>query len=337
MQTRFSLKLATSDETIKEGIEISLSQLIAMRYHTIIPWLSTNSRVKTNRVGGFQSRFKGRGMDFDEVRIYQNGDDIKNIDWKVTARTGNAHTKLFKEERERPVFVVLDQMPSMFFGTTQAFKSVVAANISSQLMWNALSNGDRFGALLFNQNKHVEMKPSNNRKNCMRLLNNIVENHQSILNTCFEDKAASESIQGKGKNQLAATLRRLQHLAKPGSLIHIISDFNQFDSNCQRNLSKLSQHADLHCIQVYDKIEKMLPPSGNYGITDGTVENLLNTQKTSIRQNYQQQFINKTSQIKDFVLSHRGVFTQIDTNYQHQSIGQQLSAVNKNFDDEMIL
>ncbi|TQV71553.1 DUF58 domain-containing protein [Aliikangiella marina] len=342
-----SHKFATSSQEelpddFKPGIDLTLGQLIETRTKPIIHWLAPESHVKTNRVGGFRSRFKGRGMDFDESRLYQIGDDIRNIDWRVTARTGEAHTKLFKEERERPVFVVLDQMPSMFFGTAQVFKSLIASKIASQLMWNTLTNGDRFGALLFGETNHFEMKPSSNRRNCMRLLNRIVESYQQVLETTFSaathknsgtttnnsaqadkraqaDKHAQTNIDEN--NQLSNTLKRLQFLAKPGTLIHVISDFNQFDDDCQRHLSKLSQHADIHCILIKDPIESELPPPGLYGITDGFNKGLLNTKDSSLRDIYHNAFERKQNLVKDFALSHRGVFTCVDTNFEQQSVG----------------
>lgn len=327
-----SHKFATSSlevlpDDFKPGIDLSLGQLIEMRNKPIIQWLAPDSKVKTNRVGGFRSRFKGRGMDFDESRIYQIGDDIRNIDWRVTARTGEAHTKIFKEERERPVFVLLDQMPSMFFGTAEVFKSIIASKIAAQLMWNSLSNGDRFGAMLFGQDTHLEMKPSSNRRNCMRLLNRIVESHQQTLAQTFSQnpqpvKTQNEDNNSQENNQLSASLKRLKHLAKPGSLIHIISDFNLFDESCSRHLSNLSQHTDVHCLLISDPIEQKLPPAGLYGITDGFNNGLLNTQESAIRQNYQTAFENKTDRIKNFALSHRGVFTHVDTNFQQSSVGQ---------------
>jgi len=321
------------DPNFRPGIDLTLNQLLETRVKPVIQWLAAESMVKTNRVGGFRSRFKGRGMDFDEVRIYQIGDDIRNIDWKVTARTGKAHTKLFKEERERPVFVVLDQMPNMFFGTAQVFKSLIASHIAAQLMWNTLSNGDRFGALLFAEQVHFEMKPSGNRRNCMRLLNRIVENYAQTLATCFSlekqnnNQAASwQKNQGAiNTNQLKDTLKRLRYLAKPGSVIHLVSDFNLFDEACEKQLSKLSQHADIHCVLVSDPIESQLPPAGLYGITNGVENGLLNTGQSHLRESYAQTFKNKLERIKDFAISHRGIFTSIDTAY-HQKTSQQDSS-----------
>ncbi len=307
-----------NDPDFRPGIDLTLNQLLETRVKPVINWLAADSMVKTQRVGGFRSRFKGRGMDFDEVRMYQIGDDIRNIDWKVTARTGHAHTKLFKEEREKPVFVVLDQMPSMFFGTAQVFKSLLACQIAGQLMWNSLNNGDRFGALLFSENNHFEMKPSGNRRHCMRLLNRIVENHQQTLENYFssEKKQSTAEQITQQQNNFSETLRRLQYLAKPGSVIHIISDFNQFDSRCEKQLSKLSQHADLHCVFVNDTIESQLPPAGIYGISNGVENSILDTSKENIRLNYALAFENKLDKLKSFTISHRGIFTSINTQYE---------------------
>ncbi len=314
------------DPDFRPGIDLTLNQLLETRVKPVIQWLAPESMVKTNRVGGFRSRFKGRGMDFDEVRMYQIGDDIRNIDWKVTARTGEAHTKLFKEERERPVFVILDQMPNMFFGTTQVFKSVLAGQIAAQLMWHTLSNGDRFGALLYGEDSHFEMKPSGNRRNCMRLLSRIVENYGKTLNHCFQPPTAAikkMDIDVITANPMRETLRRLRFLAKPGSVIHIVSDFSQFDETCERQLSKLSQHTDIHCVLISDPIESTLPPSGLYGITNGIDNGLLNTATNKSRNDYARAFDQKCKRIKDFAVSHRGVFTSIDTQYQQSTAGLQ--------------
>ncbi len=315
-KSNISSEASNQSEMLRPGIDLSLEQLINVRQQPIIPWLKPQSRVKTSQAGGFRSRFKGRGMDFDEVRLYQVGDDIRNIDWKVTARTGDAHTKLFKEERERPVFALLDLMPSMFFGTTQAFKSVVAAKIMAELMWNALAHGDRFGGILYSPAHHLEIKPSANRRQCMRLLQNIVENHQASLQKNFIRQTAAEQSELANQNFFSQALKRLKLLAKPGSLLHIISDFNQFDERCENHLSQLSQHVDIHCILVSDPIEENLPPAGIYAITNGSNKAVLNTQQKSTRLNYQKQFINKVETIKRFALSHRGIFSHINTDYQ---------------------
>ena len=109
--------------------------------------------------GGYLSRQKGRGMEFDEARHYLPGDDIRAIDWRVTARTGKTHTKIYREERERPVFILCDLTASMQFGSQLLLKSVQAAHIAALLSWAAAARGDKVGALIFNDGMHRECKP----------------------------------------------------------------------------------------------------------------------------------------------------------------------------------
>ncbi|HEY6130551.1 MAG TPA: DUF58 domain-containing protein, partial [Halioglobus sp.] len=141
------------------GAYVQLNELIALRFPAQQIKLGRRKRALNSLAGPIKSNFRGRGIDFEEVRSYQPGDDIRTIDWRVTARTGSAHTKLFREERERPVMVVIDQRGSMFFGSTHCFKSVLAAQLASLLAWSALHGGDRVGGLVFNDEGHQEIRP----------------------------------------------------------------------------------------------------------------------------------------------------------------------------------
>ena len=136
-------------EHADKGVRLTIDELLALRREAMALDLSSNYRVSSTLAGGYRSKFRGRGMDFDEVRLYQPGDDIRNIDWRVTARTGKPHTKLFREERERPVFLLLDQSKHLFFGSRVAFKSVIAARAASLLIWASITAGSRIGGVLF--------------------------------------------------------------------------------------------------------------------------------------------------------------------------------------------
>jgi uncharacterized protein (DUF58 family) len=114
------------------------------------------SRIAARQSGNYLSRFKGRGMEFDEARQYQPGDDVRTLDWRVTARTGKPHTKLFREERERAVLAWVDMRPTMFFATRGAFKSVIAARAAALIAWSTNQQGDRLGSLVFNADNHHE-------------------------------------------------------------------------------------------------------------------------------------------------------------------------------------
>ena len=146
-------------EHADKGIRLTIDELLALRREALALDLSSNYRVSSTLAGGYRSKFRGRGMDFDEVRLYQPGDDIRNIDWRVTARTGKPHTKLFREERERPLFLLLDQSKHLFFGSRVAFKSVIAARAASLLIWASITAGSRIGAVLFDDSGHLEHRP----------------------------------------------------------------------------------------------------------------------------------------------------------------------------------
>lgn len=303
------------------GIELALEELLECKRYADNLELPAQQRVKTHLLGGFISHFKGRGMDFDEARLYQMGDDIRSIDWRVTARTGEAHTKIYREERERPVFVLLDQSPGMMFGSRQQFKAVQAAKLASTIMWKSLADGNRFGALIFDETEHYEYKPATTRKNCLRVLNKIVENHNLQISQLY----LSKEYQADERNSLKNTLQRTRKLARPGSLIFIISDFQQFDDECENHLLRLSQHNEISLLQITDPLEKDLPPSGQYTITNGKQRVAFNTQSRSFRQRFHKQFERRADYLNDLSLKHRLRWHMIST---EQSLGQ-LMAMNQ--------
>ena len=292
---------AHSIPTHEVGIELSLSEMLECKKQADAMELPTQQHVKTHLLGGFISHFKGRGMDFDEARPYQMGDDIRSIDWRVTARTGEAHTKIYREERERPIFVILDQSAGMMFGSRRQFKSVQAAKIAATIMWKTLSDGNRFGALLFDEFNHFEHKPATTRKNCLRVLNQIVDNHNTQINRLYR----SNTYTLPENFALEKTLSRTRHLARPGSLIFIVSDFQQYNDNCENHLMRLSQHNEVNLIQLYDPLEQELPPSGQYTITNGLERASINTQSRALRQSYQHHFDQRNQQLKELCLKHR--------------------------------
>ena len=154
------------DELVSNGIELTIEELIRYQTKSSLINLAASKSLHGKMSGNYLARSKGRGMEFDEVRHYQNGDDIRAIDWRVTARTGKTHTKLFREEVERPVLIATDLSASMFFGTRLLFKSVQAAHVASLVAWHAKSRGDRIGGVVFNQHSHTELKPRVDNKVC---------------------------------------------------------------------------------------------------------------------------------------------------------------------------
>ena len=245
-----------------DGIHLTAAELISLRPRCHALRLPMRQAAASALAGAYRSRFRGRGVDFLESRNYQPGDDIRNMDWRVTARTGRAHTKVFQEERERPVLIVLDAGPSLFFGTQRVLKSVAAGQLAAAVAWSAVRRGDRIGGFLFAPGRHRELRPAGGRRGAMRMIQGLV------------DWLQPEQAPGEGGDFLSAALERVRHTVRPGSLVIIISDFFSLDEDCNRHLSRLRQHNDVIGCQVLDAAEYMLP-AGRYPITDGERSSVL--------------------------------------------------------------
>jgi uncharacterized protein (DUF58 family) len=202
-------------------------------------------------------------MDFVESRNYQPGDDIRNMDWRVTARTGKAHTKIFQEERERPVIIVLDTSASLFFGTKKRLKSVAAGQLAAAIAWTAIRRGDRIGSFMFAPGEHRELRPAGGRRGAMRVIKGLVE-------------WLDPEKQRAGQEPLSIALERVRHAVRPGSLVLVVSDFFGLDEDCNRHLSRLRQHNDVIGCQIVDPAEESLP-AGRYPISDGMHNRMLDT------------------------------------------------------------
>src|SRR4029077_9436130 len=152
-------RMATPARAAQSPVHVTLADLMRLRVAGEALQL-TAPRVRVAVSGGHLSPYKGRGVEFDESRLYQPGDDLRTIDWRVTARTGKPHTKVFREERNRPVFVWLDLRRPMLFATRGAYKGVRAAEIAALIAWSAVANGDRLGGLVFSEAEHHELRPA---------------------------------------------------------------------------------------------------------------------------------------------------------------------------------
>jgi uncharacterized protein (DUF58 family) len=259
------------------GAHVQLADLIALRFPARQLRITRKSRALSVLAGPNKSNFRGRGIDFEEVRRYQPGDDIRTIDWRVTARTDNAHTKIFQEERERPVLVVIDQRNSMFFGSSHCFKSVLAAQLASLFAWSALDNGERVGGLVFNDAGHREIRPRRSRKNVLALLSQVDSYNQLLPLDPIE--------QGPDFADMLANLRRI---ARPGSSLFIVSDFRgAANGHAQEHLYQLAQHTEITAVSCSDPLEQELPRAGRYAVTDGQERSELATTDRRLRQAYQ--------------------------------------------------
>lgn len=258
------------------GIDIQLSELIALqRYAQTVRYRPEGF---STRIGNHLSTLRGRGMDFTEARNYQAGDEIRHMEWRVTARTGRPHVKVYQEERERPVVFLTDFSPSLYFGTRIAFKSVVAARLAALLAWTAANQGDRVGGLVFSAYSHHEFTPRSRQAGVLPFL--------AALSHYTQDY--QEKSQPKRHNQsLNHALLRMRRIAKPGSILVLIGDFYCMDTESEAHLSRLTRHNDILAYHICDPLELAPPKPEQYAVTDGERELVLDTTLDAVRFSYQ--------------------------------------------------
>ncbi|NQD38663.1 DUF58 domain-containing protein [Permianibacter sp. IMCC34836] len=274
-----------------QGVELTLAELLQLELRT--RHATTPRYVDSPGGTQYRTRLKGRGMDYDETRSYQPGDEIRHMDWRVTARTGKAHTKVFRAERERPVLLLLDQSLPMFFGSRHALKSVLAARLFARALWRALGSGDRVGARLYSEHGGQQFTPSHRRSLAVHVLHQLVQAHQQQLRSNKQGELASDEL----LNRQWQTLRAQ---ALHGYQIQAFVNLASCSEAQQPALSWLARHNELRIYPLYDQLEAELPPPGHYLGTDGSARLLLDTSDTSLRQQYQQRFAAIESHLLQF-------------------------------------
>ena len=243
-----------TDQDLK-GIVATLPELVRVRPQRGLTGFAPSGRVATHQWGANRSVYRGRGMEFAESRLYQPGDDVKSIDWRVTARTGQTHTKLFQEERERPIVILTDMRAMMQFGTRNRFKSNLAAELAAMMAWTGHDGGDRVGGLVMTRDGLRDFPAARTRRSVLGLLEALSEE------TRLERPIGTEAT-------LAHALRRLRHRNRPGTLAFVISDFSDFGDESEKELRHLAVNAHVTNIQVSDPFDAALPPRGGR-LTDG--------------------------------------------------------------------
>jgi len=248
-------------------------------------------RINSLQTGAYVSRFKGRGMEFDESRPYQAGDDPRNIDWRVTARSSEPYTKLFREERERPVLVVADLRSNMHFATRGCFKSVSASRVAALISWAAHHRGDRLGGLIFGDTSHRELKPRLGRLAALRYMHELV-GHRDWPKAGSESVASDETT-AAALTQAIASLRRV---SRPGSLAVVISDFDGLTRSAQAHLAGIARHSEVLAVVVSDPLERELPPPGRYRLVSNENETSIDTYASTAREDYQREYSQQREQ-----------------------------------------
>lgn len=266
--------------------------------------------IKASSGDNYLSPFRGRGMEYDESRPYQSGDDVRSLDWRVMARTGKPHTKVFREERERPVFCMVDYRSRMFFGTRGVFKHVLAAELAALAAWRAVLNGDRVGGVIFSDTVHHELKPERGRPAALHLLRQL---------ETAQDWEENPGAQAAGIN---AALARLRRLARPGSMLMLFSDFQGLDAGGEAHLSYLARHNALLLFFIHDPIEARLPPPGRYHMVSGNQSWVIDTSDRDFTRAHTEHHEAKRNRLQQICRRNRSSLIVCATNDTPQKIMQ---------------
>jgi uncharacterized protein (DUF58 family) len=256
-------------------VYVSLAQLMALEFKARDLSFLARQPQGSILAGNHASRLRGRGLNFDELRRYQPGDDLRHLDWRASLRTGKPVVRTFTEERDRPALLVVDQRMSMFFGSQRSFKSAVAAELAALAAWMVFHAGDRVGGLVFNDQRIDSIAPLRSRKRVEALLSRIAEQNRA-LNAGNRD--------AEDEDQLDKVLQRCLALAGHDHLICIVSDFAGAGERTLQLMRQLSAHNDVIALQVYDPLAMKLPNNGRLLVTQGELQVELAIEKRNVHQ-----------------------------------------------------
>ena len=285
------------------GVYTSLRDLISLRYR-LGPELSSGKTSTNLQPGQKASKIRGSGLDFAEVRVYQPGDDVRSIDWKVSARKQKVHTKLFHEEKERPVLVFVDQTQSMFFGSGVRLKSIAAAELGALEIWRAVENGERIGGAIATNEEVILAKPRHGTTAATKMLFHIAEANRSLTRETFKRISASEAV------------ANLLNISKQRFKIVIISDFQGFPNDWEEIVKRLARKNSLDLVHIFDPIEETLPPPGRYAISDGKENAIFSSGDPALSDEYEKAFNQKKSRLSQLAKLNSITYRNISTDTQ---------------------
>lgn len=279
--------------TATAGVHVNLADLVAMRHRARGFSFLPRQPIHSLLAGRHASRLRGRGLNFEEIRRYQPGDDIRQIDWKVTARTRQTHSRVYTEERERTTLLLVDQRITMFFGSVRRMKSVTAAEAAALAAWRVLEQQDQVGALVFNDRDIVEVRPHRSQSAVMRILGAIVDQNRAL-----SVKQGQQSNPG----MLNEALRRCDRLAGHDCLVCIISDGTGQDQETRRLLTRIGRHNDTLFAFVHDPVEGELPDAGPLVFGDGQAQLEVDTGRRGLRERFRAGFADMRASGRTFLL-----------------------------------
>lgn len=272
-----------------DGIYVELDELVRLQHRASGFSFLPGQPVHSILSGRHASKLRGRGLNFEELRNYLPGDDTRNIDWKVTARTRTPYVRVYTEEKDRSVWLLIDQRVGMFFGSQQRMKSVVAAEVAAISAWRVLSVGDRVGALVFNDSEISVIPPHRSRERVMQILKQVVKMNRSL-------SASRELKPDIGK--LNEALKQLTTLVRHDCLVCLVTDGDGINPETLKHISRLSEHNDVLTTLIFDPLEKDLPAAGRLRFADDQHQLEAETSNRKLRLNFQSEFEKRQERIQ---------------------------------------
>ncbi len=277
----------------KPGVYASLRELVSLQFHAKGFSFLPRQPVHSLLAGRHASRLRGRGLNFEEIRRYQPGDDIRQIDWKATIRLRKTQSRVYTEERERSVLLLVDQRITMFFGSVRDMKSVTAAHAAALASWRVLAQKDRIGALVFNDTDVAEIRPQRSRGTAMQIIHAVLEKNRALsLDAGMQANPA----------MFNEVLRRCERLAKHDCLVCIISDGSGNDEESRHVLTRIARHNDVLFGFVHDPLETGLPDAGPLVFGDGRQQLEVDTGSRRLRERFRETFAEQRAAGREFLL-----------------------------------
>jgi uncharacterized protein (DUF58 family) len=276
------------------GVYANLADLVRLRHRARGFSLLPRQPVRSLLAGRHASRLSGRGLNFEEIRRYLPGDDVRQIDWKVTARTRVPHARVFTEERERPVVLVVDQRPGMFFGTVRAMKSVAAVEAAALAAWRAVAAQDRVGLVAFGDAAVRVVRPRRSPATVLQILHTLLE-----LNHALRTDTPARPDGGT----LNEAVRRAAGLVPHDGLVVLVTDGDGADADTRRLLTEAARHNDVLVLFVFDPVEADLPDVGRAVLSDGGRQLEVATGGGPLRAGFRDEFARRRAEAKRFLLA----------------------------------
>ena len=273
-----------------QGVYADLDELMRLRFKSAGFSFLPRQPVHSVLSGRHASRLRGRGLNFEELRNYLPGDDTRNIDWKVTARTREPFVRVYTEEKDRVVWLLVDQRMPMFFGSRRKMKSVAAAEAAAIACWRVLSQGDRVGALVFDDSDLRVIPPHRSAERVAQILKCVVEKNHAL-------NAASTTSPDSG--MLNRALKRVSALARHDCLVCLISDGSGLDEHSRRFITRLTRHNDVLALFVFDPLEQAIPEAGRLVFSDGSTQVEFDSGDARLREAYTGDFEQRAQRMRE--------------------------------------